>query len=62
MCLWTPVKSSGPSTTTRFWETMSTTAHILPAHGPYVIKAKRPGSTKRVNMGILEKEEEEREK
>merc|ERR1719263_697819 len=34
MCLRTPVIFSGPSTTTRFWSTISTIVHILPAHGP----------------------------
>eukprot|EP00429_Kryptoperidinium_foliaceum_P020993 CAMPEP_0176140314 /NCGR_PEP_ID=MMETSP0120_2-20121206/71321_1 /TAXON_ID=160619 /ORGANISM="Kryptoperidinium foliaceum, Strain CCMP 1326" /LENGTH=89 /DNA_ID=CAMNT_0017476375 /DNA_START=144 /DNA_END=413 /DNA_ORIENTATION=+ len=30
----TPVTLGGPSTTTRFWSTMSTIVHILPSQGP----------------------------
>eukprot|EP00421_Protoceratium_reticulatum_P070498 CAMPEP_0168425024 /NCGR_PEP_ID=MMETSP0228-20121227/35116_1 /TAXON_ID=133427 /ORGANISM="Protoceratium reticulatum, Strain CCCM 535 (=CCMP 1889)" /LENGTH=60 /DNA_ID=CAMNT_0008439015 /DNA_START=67 /DNA_END=249 /DNA_ORIENTATION=- len=35
---------------TRFWSTMSTMVHILPSQGPYVMSARRPGSTKRVKI------------
>merc|ERR1719440_1479321 len=49
----TPVVLSGPSTTTRFWSTISTIVHILPAQGPYVIRARRPGSTKRVYIAMV---------
>merc|ERR1719444_764937 len=47
-CLRTPVTDSGPSTTTFFCVQMSIIVQSFPSQGPYVINAKRPGSTNRL--------------